>query len=127
MSTFIFGENPIRSVDGVTTLPAPSKYQWYEEDASRDGAGRTEDVVMHKLRIGQVPAVELEWSGLTIAEASTVLQAFDPEYVSVAYLDLKAGQVLTRSFYVGNRSGGLYNGAKNVVDSISFKIIGRYG
>lgn len=124
---FIPGENPIRSVNGVTTLPAPSKYLWYLEDVSQDGAGRTENVVMDKKRIGQVPAVELGWSGLTVAQASTVLKAFNPEYVTVAYLDLQEGDVKTAVFYVGNRTGALFNSALNTVDSIGFKIIARNG
>jgi len=125
--SFIPGESPIRSVDGVTTLPAPSDYQWSLEDASRSDAGRTEDVVMHKNRIGQVPAVYLKWNGLTIAESAAVLTTFNPEYITVEYLDLMAGNMLTKEFYVGNRTAALYNSKLNCVDGISFKIIARNG
>ena len=44
--------NPIKSVDGYS-VKAPSSYQWDMEDLSDSSAGRTEDCVMHKNRIGQ--------------------------------------------------------------------------
>ena len=45
--------NPIRSVNGVA-VKSPSTYKWKLEDLSASDAGRTEDTVMDKKRIGQV-------------------------------------------------------------------------
>ena len=44
--------NPIYSVGGVT-VPVPSKYDWQLSDVSSKDAGRTEDGLMHKMRIDQ--------------------------------------------------------------------------
>ena len=46
--------NPIRSVDGKAIVKSPSSYLWKLEDVSAADAGRTEDTVMHKKRVGQL-------------------------------------------------------------------------
>lgn len=46
--------NPIRSVDGKSIVRSPSSYLWKLEDVSAADAGRTEDTVMHKKRVGQL-------------------------------------------------------------------------
>lgn len=114
--------NPIRSVDGHS-VKSPSSYQWDLEDLSDSSAGRTEDCVMHKNRIGQKIAVSLSWNNITTAEASAILKAFNPEYIKASYLDPMEGGYLTKTFYVGNRSAPLYNGKLGLWSNISFKII----
>ena len=52
--------NPIKSVDGKTCR-CPSSYQWKLADVSASDAGRTEDTVMHKNRIGQTVGIELSY------------------------------------------------------------------
>lgn len=123
---FTQGVNPIKTVDGVS-VPCPSAYQWKLEDVSASDAGRTEDVTMDKKRIGQVVGVELSWSYLTIAEAATVLKAFNPEYVMVNYLDAMQGDFVTKEFYVGNRSAPLYSTSTGRWENISFNLIARRG
>lgn len=121
--------NPIKSVDGVSVKcpDAEEGYQWDLEDISKSDAGRTEDTVMDKGRIGQVVALSLKWSGLTTAEISAILKAFNPEYITVCYLDPMAGEYVTAEFYVGNRSATLYNSAMDIWEGVSFKIIKRSG
>lgn len=118
--------NPIRSVDGFA-VPCPSAYIWKMEDISASDAGRTEDTVMDKKRIGQVVGVELKWKNVSIEDAATILTAFNPEYVSVCYLDAQKGTYTTSTFYVGNRNAPLYNAALGVWQEISFNIIERDG
>jgi hypothetical protein len=118
--------NPIQSVDGAT-VPCPSSYTYKLSDISAADAGRTEDTTMDKMRIGQCVHLELQWSYLTTAEVSTVLTAFNPEYISVTYLDAKAGDYLTSTFYVGDRSAPLYNSVKGRWTNVSFNIIERSG
>ena len=100
------GYNPIQSVDGATIL-CPSGYEYVLEDVSADGAGRTEDGYANKNRIGQANAIALRWDYLTIEEMANLLQALDPEYIMVSYLDAKHGTFLTKEFYVGNRTAPL--------------------
>ena len=114
--------NPIRIVGG-TYVPAPSKYQWGLQDISDSEAGRTEDELMHKNRVAQKVKLELEWEAISISEASTILQAFDPEYVSITYLDARAGAFLTKTFYVGDREVPLFNAVTGLWDSIGFNVI----
>ena len=75
----------------------PVALQWALEDVSASDAGRTEDTVMDKMRLGQVVKLDLAWNGLTSAEAAAVLQAFNPEYIEVCYLDAMQGRLC----YVG--------------------------
>lgn len=118
--------NPIASVGGITTLPAPAVYQWELEDISGKGAGRTEaNVKMNKMRLGQVCGITLAWNGVTTAQASAILQAFNPEYVNVKYLDPLSGGYKTREFYVGNRSAPLFDARRGVWENVSFKIVQR--
>lgn len=119
-------KNPIRAVDGVA-VRCPSSYLWKLEDVSHAEAGRTEDTVMHKMRIGQVVGIELGWNGVDIPTASTILKAFNPEYVRVEYLDAMEGGYLIKRFYVGNRSAPLYNAYLGVWENISFNLVARKG
>lgn len=119
-------KNPIKSVDGKP-VKCPSSYLWKEEDVSASDAGRTEDTVMHKNRIGQIVGVELSWQNITTDEISAILQAFNPEYIKVCYLDAKKGKFVTSEFYVGNRSAPLYNATKGLWSNLSFNLIERSG
>ena len=121
-----YGTNPIRSVDDKE-VRCPSSYVYKLEDISADGAGRTEDTVMDKMRIGQIVGLELSWSNLPTGEVSEILQAFDPEYVTVCYLDAKTGDYETSEFYVGNRSAPLYNARLGLWSNVSFNLIERSG
>lgn len=118
--------NPLRSVDGSAVL-CPTTYQWALEDVSASDAGRTEDVAMHKKRIGQVVKLELSWEFITTEEVSEILQAFDPEYVMVCYLDAKQGKFVTSEFYVGNRTAPMFNASSGLWENVAFNIIERYG
>lgn len=118
--------NPIRSVDGVA-VPCPTSYLWKLEDVSASDAGRTEDMVMDKKRIGQVVGIELSWSNISISKSSRVLQVFNPEYVMVEYLDAMLGGYCTKEFYVGNRSTPLFNAKLGLWQNISFNLIARRG
>lgn len=118
--------NPLRSVDGEAVIP-PTTYLWKLEDVSESDAGRTEDVKMHKKRIGQVVGLELSWEYVSIADAADILQQFNPEYINVCYLDAMAGKFVTKEFYVGNRNAPMFNATEGLWESISFNIIERDG
>lgn len=117
-------KNPIRSVNGAY-VPVPSKYAYNLQDVSDENAGRTEDALMHKNRIAQKVAINLEWAGLKNAEVSEILNAFNAEYLSIVYLDAKAGGYVTKTFYVGDRSTPLYNSTLDIWSNVSFNIIER--
>ena len=113
----------IRTVDGVA-IPAPSKYDWKLSDVSDADAGRTEDGKMHKLRITQKVHLELEWQNIRESVASTILSAFNPEYISVQYYDYRTGDFQTKQFYVGDRQVTTYS-RRLGLSTVSFNIIER--
>lgn len=118
--------NPIRSVNGKS-VKCPSSYLWKLEDVSASDAGRTEDTVMHKKRIGQLVGIELSWQNIPTNEVSDILKAFNPEYITVCYLDAMQGKYVTSEFYVGNRSAPLYNTSKGLWSNVSFNLVERSG
>ena len=118
--------NPIRGVDGKS-VKCPSHYQWRLQDVSQSDAGRTEDTVMQKLRIGQCVKLEIEWQNVTTQEASDILTKFNPEYITLEYLDAMTGKYETAEFYVGDRSAPMYNCKKGLWSNISFNVIERSG
>lgn len=118
--------NPIASVDG-NAVKCPSKYQYELYDVSDKDAGRTEDTKMDKKRIGQCVKLILEWDNLTTAQVSAILQAFNPEYINVRYLDARLGAYRTSEFCVGDRTAPLYNAALGVWENVAFNIIERSG
>ena len=115
--------NPIRSVDG-DEIPCPSKYDWKLSDVSAADAGRTEDGLMHKMKIAQKVHIELEWQNVSDTVASTVLSAFQPQYIDVRYYDYRTKSFQTKEFYVGDRSVTSHNRTRGI-STISFNIIER--
>ncbi len=86
----------------VTNLPALSKSDWAKQDLSAPDAGRLESGRMLKKRVGKADRLDLEWKVIKRIDAATVLQAFDPEYILVEYLDAKKGDWRTEHFYSGD-------------------------
>lgn len=113
--------NPIRAVDGAV-IPCPSQYQWSINDISDKDAGRTEDGLMHKMRIDRKRKLELEWQNVTLSEANAVLEAFAPEYVRVECLDPLANGYVTKTFYSGDQTSPAYN-TRLGIWTVSFNII----
>ena len=109
------------------SIPSPSVFKWDLQDVSAADAGRTEDTVMHKKRIGQCVKIELEWHNITTAVASQILNAFNPQYIWVSYLDPKANAFVQKEMYVGDRSAPMYNATMGLWSNVSFNIIERSG
>ena len=103
----------------------PYYYQWSEEDISADAAGRTADYAMVKLQQGTIEKLELKWHNLSTTDITTLLTAFDSEYLKITYLSPKAGTTVTKYFYKGNRAAPLYNATLNVWSELSFNLIQR--
>lgn len=118
--------NPLKSIDGVA-VKCPSGYQWSLSDVSASDAGRTEDTVMYKNRVGQCVKLELEWQNIGTSDVSTILQLFNPEYITICYLDAMEGKYVTSEFYVGDRSAPMYNCRLGLWSNVSFNVIERSG
>ena len=115
-------DNPIKKIGTNSNIPCPSKYDWKLSDVSAADAGRTEDALMHKMRIAQKVHIELEWQNVSDSTASSILTLFQPEYISVEYYDYKAMAFQAKTFYVGDRQVTSYS-RKLGISTISFNII----
>lgn len=112
-------------VNGVS-IPVPSEFGWSIQDVSSPDSGRTLDGLMQKERVVRKEKIQLKWNGKTPEEASTILQAFAPEYFNVTYHSPLTNSVVTKQFYCGDQSAPYYwwcNGGLH--ESISFNIIER--
>lgn len=130
------GKNPIYKVGtqidgsgriiGGTIIPAaPSGYDFNTEDISKSNAGRTQDLTMHKNRIGRVKAVSLTFSNIPFSDASVIVKAFKPEYIYAEYLDGEDGIWVTAGFYTGKISMTGPNTKTMKWDNLSFQITTR--
>lgn len=113
-------------VDNVP-MPCPSEFSWSLQDVSAAESGRTDDSLMHKNRVAQKRKIALTWNEPTAAQTSTILTAFNPEYISVYYWDALAGEYQTRTFYVGDRSAPVHYWfvGNQRFEKVSFDIIER--
>ena len=91
------------TVNGVDMLPyiAYQGLKWQRSDVEAPDAGRTLDGVMHRGRVATKIRLDVTCRPLTAAEASTVLNAILPEFVSVTYTDPMSGNV-TKTMYSNN-------------------------
>lgn len=102
-SVNIISVTPYPSGATVNNLPAETAFKLHLRDISAVGAGRNQAYKMNKKRVGRETDAELEYTNLTNEEASTLLNAFDPEYVTIVYRDPKAGANQSKVFYITDR------------------------
>ena len=97
------------TASSLAQVPAPTSYGFGLQDVSAGDAGRVQDesATMYKQRFAQKRKISLSWANLSTAEVAQVMQAFNPEYVWVRYLDGLSGEYEVREFYVGDRSTAL--------------------
>lgn len=113
-------------VNGVD-MPNPSKLQWGLQDVSIGDSGRDDTGYMYKGRVTQKRKLELEWSAVSPSVASTILTAFNPEYINVRYFDPMTNSWQIKNFYVGDRTGNvkIWTTDAKIYETISFNIIER--
>ena len=113
-------------VDGVS-LPCPSEYTWGLQDVSAGESGRTDDALMHKNRVAQKRKLQLAWVGLDWQQTAQIMQAVNPEYITVTYPDMLSGQYEVRTFYVGDRTAPVkfWWTNRKMIEKISFDFIER--
>lgn len=114
------------AIDGVA-IQSPSSFTWGLQDVSRNDAGRDESATMHKNRVAQKVTLDLEWTGLTLQEAHTILVKFQPEYIDVTYYDPLEGTDVTNTFYTGDKSAPVqvWTVNKKYYSKLSFNLIER--
>ena len=119
-------ETDFWEVDNVA-MPCPSSFEWGLQDVSLGESGRTDDALMHKNRVAQKRKIAISYNGATMETCATVLQAINPEYITVKYWDVMNGQYESREFYVGDRSAPFktFWAGNHRVERLSFDIIER--
>lgn len=115
----------------------PSELEWSLQDVSSPDSGRDLDAKMWKERLplpnGQKIKLVCKFNNVTWREASRILNAIQPEYITVTYPDILALEMKTKEFYVGDRSCPVYmwTGDASTADpnkllsSVSFDLIER--
>lgn len=89
-------------INGVTLARQPKTWTPSYNDLASEQSGRNALGQMLKDRIATKVKLELEWSGLTYSQASSILQAISPIYFSVTYPDAKTGGNRTMTAYAGD-------------------------
>ena len=94
------------TVNGVNMLPyiAYQGLKWQRSDVEAPDAGRTLVGLLHRGRVATKIRLDVTCRPLTSSEASTVLSAILPEFVSVTYTDPMAGGTVTKTMYSNNTS-----------------------
>ena len=108
----------------------PCELTYGRYDVSMSTAGRDEAGYMHKEMIGTSNKYELRFWGLDTATVKAICQIMETsEYVEITILDPVDGvapnYLVTRTYYVGDRSMKLYSGALDIWEELSFDIIER--
>ena len=99
-------------------------------DVSTAQAGRDESGRMHKEMIGKSIKLNVKFKNISTAVAREVCQLAEiNEYINVTYVDIVEGTapnyLVTRQFYVGDRTLTLYNSSLDVWSELSFAFIER--
>lgn len=92
---------------GGTVVKTPQSLEPIIQDidakASRDANG-----LLHRDRVAIKRKLTIKWGPLTIAECSTILKAVSGQFFSCTYLDPQEGGMVTKTFYVGDRTTPVY-------------------
>ena len=115
------------TIDGTDILPyiAYKGLKWSRNDVDGPDAGRTMDGEMQRMRVATKIRLDITCRPLTDTEASTVLTAIMPEYVTVVYSDPQTGTTETKTMYSNNNPASflLMKGNVGYWDGITFPLV----
>ena len=117
------------TVDGVSLLPyiAEDGIKWTRNDIESEDAGRTLDGTMQRSRITSKTRLDIKCRPLNSNEARTVLQAINPVFVTVHYIDPQEG-IVTKTMYSNNvpaLCSQIYEDGTCLWDGLEFPLIER--
>lgn len=94
----------ILEIDGVNIVPyiAHGGFKWQRTDVDGEGAGRDLNGDLRRNRVGTKRRLDITCRLLKGREASIVLSAIMPEWVTVRYYDPQVGAVVTKTMYSNN-------------------------
>ena len=87
----------------------PQTLTWdiYDLD-SEDGAGRTQDGLLHRDRVAVKRKLNCTWPPMTPSEMAALLQSMDNVFFTLRYPDAHDGTYREGEFYIGDRSTPMY-------------------
>lgn len=92
---------------GGVNLPAPSAYSAIAQDIGK--WERNARATMIGEFIARKAKIQMSWKYLNQNDLSTILNAIDPLFFSVTYLDEQTQTYKTGTFYKGDRTMPLYD------------------
>jgi len=116
------------AVNGVY-LKSPSVFSPSLHDNSASDAGRVQDGndTMYKNRTSQKWSISIAWNGLSASDMSTIMQAFNAEYIMLTFTSPLTNTVITKEFYTGDKSAPvkIWTVNNKRYEQLSFEIIER--
>lgn len=93
------------TINNVDFMPfvAREGFAWQHSDIDASDAGRTMNGTMIRARVTSKVRLDITCIPLTTAQASTVLTAIAPQWLSVTYTDPMLGTDVTKTMYSNNR------------------------
>ena len=118
------------TVNGVDMVPYVKNrgFKWTRSDVDGPDAGRTMDALMHRERVATKIRLDIQCKPLLLSEATTVLSAILPEYVTVTYTDPMVGTTVTKTMYSNNNPASYCvhkNDGREYWDGIEFPLVER--
>jgi len=124
------------SESNLTQVKTPSSLDWTKITVSDDDAGRVRKAeingeerraIMFVKKIADKRSLDFTWQNLNANDVSTILIAFDHEYIYCKYKDPKTNTYETRQFYTGDMKASVYSYALDgiIYKTLSFGIIER--
>ncbi|MDD9266048.1 DUF6711 family protein [Paenibacillus sp. GCM10023248] len=89
------------TIDGVE-MPTPSDLTVSHQDLTKDPMRNTNGLLITEF-IARKVKLELSWKFLDAEQMSQILNAIDPFYFEVTYIDPKTNSPATKTFYKGDR------------------------
>ncbi len=116
------------TVNGVNMVPyiAFQGLKWQRNDVDAADTGRTLDGEMQRNRVATKVRLDITCRPLLGSEASTVLSAIMPVFVTVQYYDPQVGSVVTKTMYSNNNPASFLIKRENgqeYWDGITFPLI----
>lgn len=105
----------------------PSEMTIGIQDVSAPDAGRDLSGTMQKMTICQKRTIQVAWWQPSPSVVASVLTKVKPEYFPVQYTDPESNSLVTKTFYVGDRSAPLqvWGVGSKRYSKLSFKLIER--
>lgn len=106
------------------TVKSPSIFRYNLYDIDGDSNRNLKGELIRD-RIATKVKLELEWAYLTMSEISAILNATSNVFFTVEYPDAKAGAVVTKTFYVGDRTAPLFkiDGSNYIWEGLKLTLI----